>query len=177
MITILIGKSASGKDTMLKKNTLKTIVTHTTRPKRPGEKDGIDYVFVDKDKFLLGLEEDKYIEYRKYNTCVGGNPDTWYYGSPRVNPEDDYTVILDIDGAYAYIDAYGAENIKITEIRCSDSVREERAKKRPGFDRSEWDRRLKDDNVKFSDERLSSLKKRVKKYVVINNENDMEVSA
>ena len=51
-IFYLMGKSASGKDTIYKKvkeqlPELKTIVIYTTRPIREGEQDGVEYFFVD----------------------------------------------------------------------------------------------------------------------------------
>ena len=48
----IMGKSASGKDTIFKRLVqdeslcLKTIVSYTTRPMREGEKDGEEYHFV-----------------------------------------------------------------------------------------------------------------------------------
>lgn len=57
-IIAIIGKSASGKDTLLnaivkanKENLINKIVPITTRPKRDYEQSGIDYTFVDKDYF------------------------------------------------------------------------------------------------------------------------------
>ena len=49
-IFYLMGKSASGKDTIYKKvkeqlPELKTIVIYTTRPIREGEQDGVEYFF------------------------------------------------------------------------------------------------------------------------------------
>ena len=42
-------------------------------------------------------------------------------------------------------------------IKCEDKIREERAKLRGGFSQSEWDRRLADDNVVFSEENINGL--------------------
>ena len=54
-IFYLMGKSASGKDTIYRKvkeqmPELKTIVIYTTRPIREGEQNGREYHFVDDDK-------------------------------------------------------------------------------------------------------------------------------
>jgi guanylate kinase len=51
----LMGKSASGKDTIYKKvkeemPELKPIVIYTTRPIREGETEGVEYYFVDESK-------------------------------------------------------------------------------------------------------------------------------
>jgi guanylate kinase len=50
----LIGPPAAGKSTIareLGKYGVPKIISHTTRPPRPGEQNGIDYHFVDKDTF------------------------------------------------------------------------------------------------------------------------------
>ena len=51
-ICYIMGKSSSGKDTIFKKlremlPEFRTIVLYTTRPIRVGEKDGVEYFFVD----------------------------------------------------------------------------------------------------------------------------------
>ena len=52
-IFCLMGKSSSGKDTIFKELNedkelnLKPIVSYTTRPKRSGECDGVDYNFIE----------------------------------------------------------------------------------------------------------------------------------
>ena len=54
MKIIIMGKSASGKNFMARKMIslgMKQIVTDTTRAKRPGEKDGIDYHFLSVEQF------------------------------------------------------------------------------------------------------------------------------
>ena len=48
----IMGKSASGKDTIFKRLVqdealnLKTVVSYTTRPMREGEQEGVEYYFV-----------------------------------------------------------------------------------------------------------------------------------
>ena len=50
-------------------------VSATTRAPRPGEREGIDYFFVERAEFERRLESDGFLEYREYN----GN----FYGTPR----------------------------------------------------------------------------------------------
>lgn len=56
-LLILLGASGSGKSTLEKKlyennkNIFDRVVSATTRPKRNGEIDGVDYFFVDNNKF------------------------------------------------------------------------------------------------------------------------------
>ena len=79
---ILLGKSASGKDTVV--NNLihnyygyEKIITWTTRPMRPGEKQDVTYQFTDDEDFEEKIEEGFFAEWKKYNSVFG----TWYYGT------------------------------------------------------------------------------------------------
>ena len=84
MLVILCGKSSCGKDTlekMLEQSGFEPIVSTTTRPMREGEVEGREYYFVSREQFLAKLDAGQMLEYRSYNTTVGGVPDTWYYGN------------------------------------------------------------------------------------------------
>ena len=56
MIIVLIGRMASGKDTVInainKELKIPILVSHTTRPMRPGETNHKEYHFVDNNYFL-----------------------------------------------------------------------------------------------------------------------------
>ena len=63
-IFYIMGKSASGKDTIYKELIEKmpkfhSIVPYTTRPMREGEKDGVEYFFVDQERFDEMMDEEK----------------------------------------------------------------------------------------------------------------------
>jgi guanylate kinase len=68
-------------------------VSYTTRPSRPGERDGIDYRFVDQKRFLSMLEAGEFLEHAE----VFGN----FYGTARAavadRLEQGSDVILEID--------------------------------------------------------------------------------
>ena len=72
-IYYIMGKSASGKDSIfkeLKKKIpgLKDIVLYTTRPIRENETEGVEYHFVI-EEFLRGMQEkQRVIELRSYDT-------------------------------------------------------------------------------------------------------------
>ena len=75
-IFYLLGKSGSGKDSIYKELMdmglgLKPVVLYTTRPMRDGEKEGIEYHFIDDEEFERLRDADKLIEYREYNTVCG----------------------------------------------------------------------------------------------------------
>ena len=101
-LTILIGASASGKDTvmnrLIKEFDVKPIISYTTRPIRDCEQDGREYHFITEKEFERMKDNAEFIETRVYKT-VSGN---WYYGLPKngIDLEDDnnYITILDFDG-------------------------------------------------------------------------------
>lgn len=165
MITILCGKSASGKDTLLRelvREGYEPIVSCTSRPMREGEVDGKDYHFISRKEFEDRIHEDGFIEYRTYDTLVGGHPDTWYYGMAKQKFDDkDYIVILDLDGAEAFQNyikkEYDTVNCLSFYIHADDDVRTKRAMSRGSFDEMEWKRRLVSDNERFTDERITEI--------------------
>lgn len=166
MFLILCGKSASGKDTIAKRLCRRgffQLLSYTSRPMRDCEKDFVDYVFLTKKDFERRISEGKFIEYRSYKTLVDGKEDIWYYGTPKHNIDDmltagkDFVIVLDLDGAKAFMDYYGRENCLCCFIGSDKKTRTERAKKRAGFDQTEWDRRLEADDLAFNEDRLMEL--------------------
>lgn len=176
MITVLMGKSASGKDTLMQelinRFDFKPIVSTTSRPMRDGETNGKEYNFVSKEEFESQIEHGIFSEYRTYEAINdNGEKETWYYGSPYVNPDEDmYITILDVDGANEYIKEYGANNVIVLELECSDNVREQRARQRGSFNEEEWNRRLESDNKifdKFND-KYKALKNTAMERTLVN---------
>ncbi len=80
LLIVLSGPSGVGKGTILKElmkdESLKLSysVSMTTRDKREGEIDGVNYHFVSKDRFLEAIDNDELLEYAEF---VGN-----YYGTP-----------------------------------------------------------------------------------------------
>ena len=163
MIRIYIGKSAAGKDHMYRRDLeagFLPVISYTTRPIREKEVDGRDYNFISKERFLeMTKVKDCLLEWRSYDTLVNGIPDTWYYGSPVVDPEKDHVAVLTPDGVKAYIDRYGKDNLQVFYVTASEKTRTRRAKRRGSFDESEWNRRLETDNKDFSEEVINNLRK------------------
>ena len=154
-IVVLVGKSGCGKDFFackLKILGFNFISSYSSRPMREGEQQGNPYKFISKDEFLKLIEENKFIEYRSYNTKVDGKSDTWYYGVHKddVNNKKHYVVVLDLLGLQDFQKLYGKRVIPFY-IHCDTYVREIRAKSRGGFNQIEWDRRVKADNNDFKD--------------------------
>ena len=158
-IVILCGKSSSGKDLIKKKlikNGFKGVVTNTTRPPREGEKEGVNYYYLSDIEFKNRIANGEMIEYHKYNTEFG----VWYYGSSANNIDlnkHDYVIVLTLEGAEAYVNYFGAENCIVFYIDAPKSIREQRAKERGSFNQGEWDRRVKTDNVDFSQDKVAHI--------------------
>ena len=93
MIIVFVGESASGKSTVEKMvsdrmPSFTKIVSYTTRPKREGEVDGVDYHFVDEIQFAKMKEDGMFIESAQYRS--------WNYGSAKKDYDDgkDHIVVL-----------------------------------------------------------------------------------
>lgn len=112
LLVILSGPSGSGKDTVLDRINERDIpiqrsVSMTTREKRDGEVDGVDYYFVTKEYFEKQISERRMLESAVYSSN--------YYGTPK-GPVDRWldegkTVILKIE-------VQGAEKIKKIYPEC-----------------------------------------------------------
>ena len=96
LLIVISGPSGAGKGTALDHATralpLRRIPTYTTRPMRRGEKDGIDYEYVDEEKFLQLHAAGVIFEYtRTYSRS--------YYGSPSALLHDDIQdpLIVELD--------------------------------------------------------------------------------
>lgn len=164
---IVMGKSASGKDTIYKKILekdpyLKTVVTYTTRPIREGEQDGVEYHFRTKEQLEELEVEGRVIECSCYDTVHG----LWYYFTVDDGQIDlkngDYIMITTVARYKKMRDFYGEENVVPIYIEIEDGLRLERAVKREQLQRNpnyeEICRRFLADNEDFSEEKLKEAK-------------------
>ncbi len=106
LLIIISGPSGVGKDATLdimKKAGIPYhyVVTATTRSKRPGEKDGIDYWFISENEFKQMVKRNQFLEWAK----VYGN----YYGVPKREIKDALKKGLDV---VVKVDVQGAATIK-----------------------------------------------------------------
>lgn len=163
-IFIIIGKSATGKDTVYKmlmeskELKLKTCVTYTTRPIRKSETDGVEYYFVDEAVLNKLQKKNKVIEQRSYNTIHG----VWHYftvNDGQINLEEADYLMLGTLESYAQIsEYYGSDRVLPIYIEVEDGVRllraikREQKQERPRFD--EVCRRYLADEEDFSEEKL-----------------------
>ncbi len=98
ILFVISAPSGTGKTTILKEvmaaiGGLSFSISHTTRSPRAGEQDGVDYHFVDRDRFVAMREQGAFLEWAE----VHGN----FYGTSREAVAavlaDGTDIILDID--------------------------------------------------------------------------------
>ena len=85
-LIIISAPSGSGKTTICKQiqqknSSIKFSISHTSRLMRPNEKDGVDYFFIDQEKFKNHIANDYFIEWEK----IHGN---YYYGTSKKQIND-----------------------------------------------------------------------------------------
>lgn len=102
LLILISGPSGTGKGTvcdLLRKNhpEISYSISATTRQPRPGEQDGVNYYFYDKEKFRQMIDAGELLEWAE----VYGN----YYGTPRqkvldrLNAGEDILLEIDTQGA------------------------------------------------------------------------------
>ncbi|CRZ35666.1 guanylate kinase [Herbinix hemicellulosilytica] len=171
-IFIIIGKSASGKDTIYKKLLenkelgLKTVVMYTTRPIRVSETDGVEYHFVDEKKFEELKNQNKIIEHRSYNTVHG----IWRYFTVNDGQIDldknDYLMMGTLESYGQIRDYFGHDKVIPIYIEVDDGTRLMRAllreQKQENPKYTELCRRFLADSIDFSEENIAAygIKKR-----------------
>lgn len=166
MIFCIIGKTGVGKTTIAKavSTTLNIpiIVTYTNRPKRPNEKNGVDYHFVD-DKYFDDNIDD-FIDLRCYKVATG---EIWKYGisKKQINKRDNYIVVIDTVG---YENLSKHFDTKAIIIDSYDNIIIDRLIQR-GDSLEEVERRLEDDKNKI--EKFLEKTPIEKRIMIFNNDN------
>lgn len=162
-IYYVMGKSASGKDTIYKKILeqkphLKTVVLYTTRPQRESEREGVEYHFTTPQELAVFERNGKIIESREYQTVCG----PWIYATVDDGQIDlagaDYLAIGTLESFEQVKRYFGGSLVVPLYVYVEDGVRLERAMIRereqtnPNY--RELCRRFLADDEDFSAERL-----------------------
>lgn len=162
----IMGKSASGKDTIAKilkeKLGIKSYVMYTTRPMRAGEEEGVDYFYTTEDKIEEYRNNGKLIESRTYQTVHG----PWTYATVNDDQLEGDNDIIGLGTLESYVkvkkffEEKGSESLFPVYIEIDEETRRQRAIKREEQQENpkweEMERRLKADNIDFSEENLKA---------------------
>ncbi|NLP33622.1 MAG: guanylate kinase [Clostridiales bacterium] len=165
-IFIIVGKSATGKDTIYKhllmqeELNLKTVVMYTTRPIRKGETEGVEYHFVDENRLKELTNQNKVIEHRFYNTVHG----IWHYFTVNDGQIDldryNYLMIGTLATYEQIRKFFGKDKVKPIYLEAPDDVRllrsigREQKQEQPKY--AEVCRRYLADEEDFSEENLKA---------------------
>ena len=164
-IYCIMGKSASGKDTVFRRlladpeYEFATIVPYTTRPMRAGESDGVEYYFCSERRLEEFIASGKVIEQRAYDTVYG----VWKYftvDDHQIDLNRRNYLIIGTPESYCRIRNYfGKENVLPIYIEVEDGLRlfraleRERREQVPGYE--EMCRRFLSDAQDVSREKLA----------------------
>ncbi len=115
LLVIISSPSGGGKDSVI--NALLKIfpsstrfITTTSRPPRPGNREGVDYYFISPEEFQRRIEQQKFLEWNFY----AGN----YYGTEAKHLADLQTKFdliltqIEVNGKH-HLDQAGVENLSI----------------------------------------------------------------
>lgn len=163
---ILCGASASGKTVtaleLQKKYGLSKAITTTTREKRVGETDGVEYFFISKEEFQKRLSENKFVESSLYN----GN----YYGCGIDQVADDKVVVLDPNGLHSFKKLKN-KNIVTFLLIADETTRKKRMALR-GDKEENIKQRIENDVVDFSLDKIGEVD-----FIIKTNDKTIEGTA
>ena len=152
IMVILSSPSGVGKTTLTKKlqqkyQNFKISISHTTRPPRSNEIDGVDYNFVSKEQFEELIKKKEFYEYAK----IFEN----YYGTLKISVDQNIKkndILFDIDwqGTKQLTGFKNLNIIKIYLITSSKSELKKRLLKRDQNSKKDVEKRFKsfDEDVK-----------------------------
>ena len=179
----IMGKSASGKDTVYKQVKERidsnSYVLYTTRPMREGEKEGREYNFITREQFEKLEKDQKVIEARHYNVVnAQGQKDVWTYATiddKQWEKEGNFLTIGTLESYNSiskYLSEHPEKDLKLLPIyieideaeRRKRAIERENKSGKPNFE--EMERRLKADNIDFSEEKIieAGITKTFKNY-------------
>ena len=144
LLFIVSAPSGTGKTTLVERLVqlvprLRMSRSYTSRPARIGEMDGVDYNFIDRDRFEAMIREGAFLEWAD----VFGS----YYGTAVADTEaarasgDDVVLVIDVQGA-RQVRSRGIETIGIFVLPPSAAILEQRLRGRSKDSEEQIRRRL-----------------------------------
>lgn len=149
---IILGKSGSGKDFLLRRlveKGLKPGLKKTTRPQRKHEIQGVTYDFISESSFIDKINLNEFLCYQKFTvTPENKDPELWYYGLTKEEFNQSQVFIM-TPGEFSNIDPETRKECFVVYLDIDRSVRESRLFRREDKNDS-IKRRLEADDVDFS---------------------------
>ena len=142
---VICGPACAGKNILrskLEERGFKFDVSYTTRPKRPEEKEGIDYKFITNEVFAFMTQIGSFYEHVIHNG--------FGYGTGLKEWESSDIFIMETDGI-KHIDPKSRHKTFIIYLNPPVKIRKERMKNERGWTDEEIDTRIKVDRKKFKD--------------------------
>lgn len=174
MLTIIMGKTCSGKNAVVKELVSRgwsQIITYTSRPKRRGEKNGREYFYISEEDFASKINSGYFAEWKSYYV----NGKTWYYGSPSEEiieaslDDKNHVIILTpqgVEDTLSFLSKYISDyQINIIYLYANRSTILNRLQKRKDKNDS-IERRMRTDDIDFKN--ATSLANKI----IYNNDSD-----
>ena len=174
MLTIIMGKTCSGKNAVVKELVSRgwsQIITYTSRPKRRGEKNGREYFYISEEDFASKINSGYFAEWKSYDV----NGKTWYYGSPSEEiieaslDDKNHVIILTpqgVEDTLSFLSKYISDyQINIIYLYANRSTILNRLQKRKDKNDS-IERRMRTDDIDFKN--ATSLANKI----IYNNDSD-----
>jgi guanylate kinase len=144
LLFIVSAPSGTGKTTLVERAVrcvprLRMSRSYTSRPARVGEKDGVDYNFISRERFEAMVQAAAFLEWAD----VFGS----YYGTSAVDTEsvlasgDDLVLVIDVQGA-RQVRSRGIETVSIFVLPPSADILEQRLRGRSKDSEEQIQRRL-----------------------------------
>lgn len=186
IMVILSSPSGAGKTTITKKiqqkyQSFKISVSHTTRKPRTNEIDGVDYYFVNHEKFKTLINQEKFYEYAKIFENFYG---TLKQSVDQIIKKNDIIFDIDWQGTKQLSKFKNLKLIKIFLIPPNKKELKERLIKRNQDSMQEVDRRFKgfdEDILHWKDydyiiinENLENCYRQIEKIITNNKKNSIK---
>jgi guanylate kinase len=116
-------------------------VSHTTRPPRPGEQDGVDYFFISTEAFQERLRDNRWAEWaRVHDNFYGTSAD---FLEDQAAAGRDVLLDIDVQGARQILARYPGRSVAIFIMPPSLAVLEERLTGRSADSPEQIEKRLR----------------------------------
>ncbi len=150
---LLLGKSGSGKDYLLRKLTekgLKPGLKWTTRPARKYETPDVTYKFVSEERFKNLISEKRFLCYQTFLvTPEGKEHENWYYGL-TLEEFDNSQVFIMTPGEFSTLSQDQRKGCFVVYLDIDRKTRKQRIQGR-GDKNDSVERRLDADEIDFKD--------------------------